>query len=319
MDEFSLINKYLAPLSKEAGGSFHLTNDAAVFLVRKGYEAVITKDAITEGVHFLSDTSPSDIIKKLIRVNISDIAAMGALPKYYLIAAILPDSITESWFKETAEALAKEQKEFGISLIGGDTVSHKGKISLSMTMIGEIKKGKALKRTTARKGDFIYVSGTIGDASLGLAVLQNRLPDISEKSKKLLIGRYKIPQPRIVLGQEIVRFASAAIDVSDGMIADFNHMKKGAVIEAAKIPLSDAAKEVLKKSPELFKTVMTGGDDYELLFTAHPGNERKIASLSKRLKTPITRIGVITGGTKITVIDSNNKEISFKNKGFRHF
>jgi len=318
MKEHEMIERIFAPLTKKVSGAFGLNDDAAVFSSEEGNEIVITKDAIAEGVHFPEGLPAGDIARKLVRVNLSDIAAMGAKAKYYLMSATIPKTTDKKWFKEFAEVLAEEQEEFDISLIGGDTVSYEGKISLSLTMIGEVRKGWEVRRITASDGDDIYVSGTIGDAALGLAVTQGKYGNISEASKEYLISRYIKPLPRMSLGNRLSEIATAALDISDGLIIDSEHLRKGGEIYSDKIPLSDAAKEVLEKHPESFELIVTGGDDYEILFTSNPETHAKIQAISAEISLNLTKIGRVEGD-KIRLISSSGDKILLKNKGFSHF
>jgi len=318
MDEFSLIEKYLAPLAKGCSGAFSLTDDAAAIAPEKGNQFVITKDAIAEGVHFLAKTSPELIAKKLLRTNLSDIAAMGAQPKYYLIAAMLTPEINEDWIKKFAKTLAEEQKIFGLHLIGGDTIKTKGPLAFSLTMLGEAKNGKTLRRNGAKPGDVIYVSGTIGDAALGLKILQGEIT-AAKPAEKFLIERYLIPQSRMELGRKLSRIASSCIDISDGLAADLVHIcdvsQVSGIIEKEKIPISKGAREILAARPQLWHSVISGGDDYELLFTVPPKREKML----KKFKN-ITRIGRIgkksANPLKIT---ENGREIPLKSPGYKHF
>ncbi len=318
MDEFSLIEKYLRPLAKGCNGAFSLTDDAAAIVPKKGNQFVITKDAIAEGVHFLPGTSPELIAKKLVRTNLSDIAAMGAKAKYYLIAAMLNSKINEEWIKKFAEALAAEQKIFGIHLIGGDTIKTKGPLAFSLTMIGEARSGKALQRSGAKPGDGIYVSGTIGDAALGIKILQGEIT-VAKAKEKFLIDRYLIPHPQVEIGQKLSGIASSCIDISDGMAADLAHICKvsgvSAIIEKEKIPVSRAAREILANHPELWNSVISGGDDYELLFTVPPKREKMLSKFKK-----ISRIGrVVKKSAKSLKITENGQEIRIKTAGYKHF
>jgi len=319
MNEFNLIKKYFSPLSSGVSGAFGLTDDASVLCPTAGKEIIITKDAITESVHFMPDANASEIAWKLLRVNLSDIAAMGGEAKYYLIAAMLPKSIKERWIREFATTLRKEQDLFGVSLIGGDTVVHNGPISLSLTMIGEVKKGKAVRRTMAKAGDLVFVSGTIGDAALGLAALKGKLEFLSKKDRNSLINRYKKPEPRMDLGRKLPFLASAAIDISDGLLADAGHMSVGMVLEQNKIPLSPAAAKAVSVDKNLFNTICSGGDDYEILFTVSPEKEKEVNMLSIGLPLRLTKIGVVNNPSKIRIIDEKGKEIKFSKTGYQHF
>lgn len=315
MDEFGLIEKYLAPLATDPG-AFSLKNDAAVFSVKDGNELVVTKDAICEGVHFFSGTDPVKIAKKLIRVNLSDMAAMGAEPRCYLVAAALSKDTTEDWIRDFCIGLNQDQEEFGISLLGGDTVKHDGPITLSMTMLGEVKKGSSIERSNAQVGDDIWVTGTIGDSALGLYCLQSNL------NFHKLVNRYEIPEPRVNFGAKLVNIANCAVDISDGLLADLDHICEqsgvGAEIQKDAIPLSEESSQLIEKEEDLLDRVFCGGDDYELLFTANNGLEGQIYELSMKTDAKVTKIGKITEKSGVKVVDTGGEEIKFKKYGYKH-
>lgn len=322
MDEFDVIEQYLTPLANTRG-AFSLTDDAAVFTPRAGYEVVIAKDAIVEGVHFLSGTEPFDIARKLVRVNLSDIAAMGATPKYYLVSAALPKSVGKQWIQSFAAGLASEQKEFKISLLGGDTTSHYGSLVLSLTILGEAPKGKVIKRSGAKVGDSIYVSGTVGDAALGLKVVMKEIKLTDKTQESYLTGRYHLPEPRLKLGRALRDTANAGIDISDGLLGDLQHVcvcsRVGAVIQKESIPVSGASKQVIDKQKKYWSSILSGGDDYELLFTAAQKDEKKIQKISESIGLRITKIGEVTSDKTLKLVDAKGKTFSFSDLGYRHY
>lgn len=313
MDEFALIKTFFAPLAKDFSGSLNLTDDAALIDIPAGKELVVTKDAIVEGVHFLGSEDPSLIARKLLRVNLSDLAAMGAKPLCYFLALMLPKSISPDWVQRFAQGLAEDQKEFSIHLAGGDTTSTPGPLALSLTALGTVPRGSALKRSTAKVGDGIFVSGTLGDSALGLKLLRN--PDGSPNTD--LIKRYLLPQPRVDLGQKLRGIASACIDISDGLVQDLGHICEtsgvGAEIIRGKLPLSDSAAEMIAADVELWDAPLAGGDDYELLFTVPPGKKSYLAGL------PVTEIGVVTKGSGVKVLGNEGKPLAVTHTGFKHF
>ena len=315
LNEFEIIKKYLSPLAKNADGALSLIDDAAILKTPKNYDAVITKDAIVAGVHFVGDEPAEKIAQKILRVNLSDLAAMGAIPHAYFLALMLPKTINENWIKSFAKGLAETQKEFGITLMGGDTTSSPT-LAFSVTAIGLVKSGKALKRSGAKIGDDIFVSGTIGDSALGLYVIKNKLKNSH------LINRYLIPQPHIELGQELHGIASSCMDISDGLIQDLSHITSasgvGAVVNWQDIPLSQAAKKLLPSIKNKYQTIAAGGDDYELLFTANPKFSVKLQKISEKLSLPITKIGKITSSKQVLLLD-NEIEVNLSVKGYNHF
>jgi thiamine-monophosphate kinase len=243
---------------------------------------------------------------------------MGAAPVGYLLALARPKEITDRWLAEFCAGLAADNAEFRIALLGGDTVSTPGPLTLSLTAIGEVLKGAALLRGGARAGDDVWVSGTLGDAALGLKVLQGALP-AAEPAHAFLIERYRLPQPRLSLGEALRGIASAAIDVSDGLVADLGHILEvsgvGAELQADTLPLSAAACEV----PGARDAALSGGDDYELLFTAAPERRAGIAALARQLGIPLTRIGAIRADPSLQVLDQKGQELRVRRAGWQHF
>lgn len=322
MDEFALIAELLAPLSEGAPGAFGLTDDAALVEVSDGHKLVMTKDMLVAGVHFMAGDAPDLVARKLLRVNLSDLAAMGATPKAYLLGLAAPKGTDDDWFRAFAAGLAEDQAAFAVTLIGGDTVSTEGPLTVSLTALGEAPAGMVLRRAGARAGDRVFVSGSIGDGALGLAVLNGRLDDLDRESRAFLVERYHLPRPRLDLAARLHGIAHAAIDISDGLVADLGHVcavsSVGAAIEAARVPLSSAARAALTIAPESMATILTGGDDYELLFTASSGDGDQIAALAADLTLPLTMIGQVTAGAGVTVLDDYGAPLSFGSTGWRH-
>ncbi len=321
-DEFDLIATYFAPLAASAPGAYGLGDDAASFLPSPGMELVFTVDAIVEGVHFLPDDPADEIARKLLRVNLSDLAAKGARPLGYLLTTAWTPSISVEWIAAFARGLGADQKLFDVSLWGGDTVSTPGPLSFTLTAIGEVQPGQMLRRSGGQLGDDLYVTGTLGDAALGLAVAQGRLSP-AEHDATYLISRYRRPEPRMAFGRGLVGLAHASLDVSDGLMADLTHLCAqsglGARVEAAALPVSDAVAACLASSPALIDTVMTGGDDYELLFAAPSHAAHAIDSLAQRSNTPVTRIGrLIDAREGVAALDGKGQPMVFPQLGFRH-
>jgi thiamine-monophosphate kinase len=318
LGEFAFIAKHLRPLAADSPGALDLLDDAALLDPPQGAELVLTKDAMVAGVHFLADDPPAQIAQKLLRVNLSDLAAMGAAPLAYLLALARAKDTAEAWLAEFCHGLAQDQAEFGIALLGGDTVSTPGPLTLSLTAIGQLPQGQALRRSTARAGDDIWVSGTLGDSALGLKVLQGEL-EAPPEVRAHLTRRYRLPSPRLALGQALRGIASAALDISDGLLADLGHILEtsqvGAEIQADALPLSPAARAL----PGAREAALAGGDDYELLFTAPPERRPRIAVLSERLALPLTRIGRIERGAGVRALDEEGCEMSVAATGWQHF
>jgi thiamine-monophosphate kinase len=314
LDEFQRIARFFAPLA--GPGALGLQDDVALIDGPSGTQYVLKTDAIVEGVHFFPDDPPNLVAQKLLRVNLSDLAAKGAEPVCYLLTIALTARQDEAWLKQFSVGLAADQKRFSIALLGGDSVRTTGAATLSAAVIGRVTKGRAPRRSGARPGDAIYMSGTLGDAALGLQVLKGELR-LSAAHRKFLVDRYGLPQPRLALGRKIARLASASMDISDGLVADLGHIcdasKVAAVIETTHLPLSLAARAALKADPSLLLTILTGGDDYEILFTAPPSARAALAKL------PVTQIGGVEKGRAVTVLDASGKKMSFKRRGYSHF
>lgn len=310
MDEFSLIDKFFRPLAAGFSGSLGLTDDAALLAVPAGQHLIITADALVAGVHFTGDEDAGAIGQKALRVNLSDLAAKGATPLCYFLTLSLPTLITEAWLARFVAGLAIDQKEYAIALAGGDTTNTPGPLTVSITALGTSPQGAALLRSGAQAGDDIYVSGTIGDAALGLKVVRGELPE-----NAFLRNRYLLPQPRTQLGQQLRGIASACMDISDGLVQDLGHICTasgvGATIHAERVPITEPFRDQMEK-------LITGGDDYELLFTAPPAQRGAIDTLSQKLALPLTRIGEITSGNKATVLQGGT-EMVLKHTGYRHF
>ena len=323
LDEFELIAHYFSPLSVDQWGALGLRDDAALLSPSPGVLHVLTTDTLISGVHFAPDDTPDLIARKLLRVNLSDLAAMGAEPMAYLLALSLPDRFEEAWIQEFVFGLAQDQKEFGIGLLGGDTTSTPGPLSVTITAIGKVETGRELRRSGARPGDSVFVSGTLGDAALGLIVIGGNLSQLTDDEADELIHRYHLPQPRISLGRALSGLASAAVDVSDGLVADLGHIcmasNVAGQIDRARIPLSLAAQAAIISHPERASAVLSGGDDYELLFTAPPEAADEISAAAKQSGVSVTEIGRIDVGSGVKVIGSDGQEINLMNTGFRHF
>jgi thiamine-monophosphate kinase len=315
--EFEFIARRLRPLAT-AEGALGLTDDAALLDPRPGHQLVLAKDAMVAGVHFLPDDPPAEIARKLLRVNLSDLAAMGAAPLGYLLALARPSAIADAWLGEFCSGLAADNAEFEIALLGGDTVATPGPLTLSLTALGEVPNGAALLRRGAQPGDDLWVSGTLGDAALGLEALHGKL-DVPGEARTWLVERYRLPRPRLALGQALRNIATAAIDISDGLIADLGHILEvsgvGAELHADSLPLSPAAQGL----PNARDAALSGGDDYELLFTTPPERRADLEALARRLDLPLTRIGSIRAQPGLDVLDQAGTLLQVPKAGWEHF
>jgi len=318
--EFALIAELFAPLARTPA-ALGLTDDAALLTPPRGRDYVVTTDAVVEGVHFLKSDPPDSIARKALRVNLSDLAAKGAEPVGYLLALSLPDRIDHLWLKAFARGLARDQKTFGITLLGGDTTRTPGPLSIAITAIGSIPKGRMIKRRGARPGDLVFVSGTIGDAGAGLECLRRRR--VSGKAARHLIARYRIPEPRLTLGKRLVTVASAAIDVSDGMLADLGHIaetsKVRIAVDALRLPLSRPLCAVWGNSDAAVIRAATAGDDYELAFTCARADADKVRALGRATGVPVAECGVVMRGRGVVLIDSRRKPRFPTHGGYTHF
>jgi thiamine-monophosphate kinase len=314
--EFSLIARHFRPLAGE--GSLDLGDDAALFDPPPGRTLVLAADAMVAGVHFLPGDPPETIGRKLLRVNLSDLAAMGAAPLGYLMTCGFPHGTPDGWIAAFAAGLAEDQRDFGLAVLGGDTVGTPGPATFSLTILGHVAPGQALRRVGARPGDEVWVSGTIGDGALGLLALTGRLP-----ADDHLARRYRLPEPRLALGAVLAAVARAAMDVSDGLVQDLGHLCRaagcGAVVEAAAVPLSASARTVLAADPGQLATILTGGDDYELLFAADPAHADRVRAAGAAAGVPVTRIGRFVAGEGVSVRDATGGSISLAAGGWSHF
>ncbi|HWA79679.1 MAG TPA: thiamine-phosphate kinase [Acetobacteraceae bacterium] len=315
--EFALIARYFRPLAHEA--ALDLTDDAALLSPPPGRELVLTVDAMLAGVHFLPADPPELVARKLLRVNLSDLAAKAATPLGYLLAIAAPRETRDDWFASFAAGLAEDQREFGIALLGGDTTATPGPLALSLTAIGTVEAGRAVLRRGAAAGHGIWVTGTIGDATLGLAVLQGELAEPTLDPAGHLVRRYQLPVPR--LGLRLADFAAAAMDISDGLVQDLGHLCRAggvaAEIEAARVPLSAAARAA---GPAWLERCLTGGDDYELLLAVPPAGESVLEEEAARTGLAMTKIGCFAeGAPRVTVRGAGGTEMTFSRSGWSHF
>jgi thiamine-monophosphate kinase len=325
LGEFDLIARYFKPLAARMAGAAGLEDDTCIWAPAPGEELVLTADALVAGIHFLAD-DPADLIaRKMLRVNLSDLAAKGATPVGYLMTTALPADIDEAWVARFCEGLAADQDEFGISLMGGDTVGTPGPLSLSLTAIGTVPVGRAPRRSGAKPGDIILVSGSIGDGALGLKVLRHDFLGLEESHRRFLANRYHLPQPRVDLGRALMESGKvhAMMDVSDGLVADLTHItdasKVAATLRAVTVPVSEAAAAILADDMGWLPLILTGGDDYELLLTAAAADVPDLLRIAAELDTPLTAIGEIAAGDGVSVVDRDGAVLELASKGYRHF
>ena len=321
MDEFSLIADIFAPLATMPG-AFGLKDDAAAIGPRPGFDLIVTTDAIAEGSDFFKHDPAGSIAQKALRVNLSDLAAKGAKPEYYLLSIALPEGMTREWLEAFAGGLALDQKTFDISLLGGDTSRTEGPLAITITAFGFAPTGQMLRRSTAQPGHAVYVTGSIGDSGGGLAIFRREKHSLDEVQRDRLIARYRLPQPPLAFGAALGSLASASIDISDGLIADLGHVAKASgvaiTIEAEAIPRSDALRAFWGDSVEAIVRAATAGDDYQIAFTADPEKEAEILAAATKTSAIVTRIGTVAAGEGVS-LTLGDKEIAVPHPGYRHF
>jgi thiamine-monophosphate kinase len=306
MDEFSLIAKYFAPLA--GAGAFGLGDDAAVLPPWPGHDLVVTTDTVAQGTDFFAADPPDTVAQKALRVNLSDLAAKGAVPARYLLSLTVPRDVTAGWLSGFAAGLKRDQEAFGISLLGGDTSA--GPLAITIAAFGFVREGRMLRRSGAKAGDHVYVTGTIGESGGGLAVLRGEGAHLSAADRDRLIGRYRVPQPPVDFGAGDLRGAAhATVDVSDGLMADLGHVAEASrvaiVVDGARVPVPAPVK-ALWGDAALLRAVCAG-DDYQIAFTGPAG-----------LQGPFTAIGHVERGAGVRLMCAG-REVPVESPGYRHF
>lgn len=323
--EDDLIARYFRPLAT-ASGSLALLDDAAV-LAGTTDDLVLTTDAIVEGVHYFPDDPPDTIARKALRVNLSDLAAKGSVPAGFLLTLALR-KVEEGWLAPFAKALGDDASAFGCPLLGGDTVSTPGPVMISVTAFGRVPKGRMVQRRGAVPGDHIAVTGTIGDAALGLEMLRKahaaNPPAADSGTRNFLVDRYRMPQPRLAIATALRECASAAMDVSDGLAGDLAKLCAvsgvSAVVELARIPLSAAAQAIVSAGGTTIEALIAGGDDYEVVCTVPPARWTSFAQAASAAGVAVTQIGAIVEGSKAPVFrDTAGRDVTLAHSSFSHF
>lgn len=319
--EDDLIGRYFKPIATDPG-ALGLADDAAILKVG-GDDLVITTDAVVEGVHFLSGDPPETVARKALRVNLSDLAAKGATPAGFVMSLALR-SADEGWLASFARGLSDDATGFGCPLLGGDTVATPGPLTISITAFGRVPPGETILRSRAEPGDRIVVSGTIGDASLGLAILTGKIAVGDAAVREMLLGRYRIPQPRIALAETVRKFARAAMDVSDGLAGDLAKLcaasEVSAVIDAGSVPLSDAARGLMEQGRTCLESMVSGGDDYEILCTMAENRFGDFARVARSVGVAATSIGtIVAGNIPPKWFDAEGSEIALPRLSYSHF
>jgi len=329
MNEFKTIQEYFLPLTKGNKAAGELQDDVATIALNGKKELVVSKDLMAQDIHFCLKDGTYNIACKLLQSNLSDLAASGAKPLYYLLGFSQNNNLDEQFIKEFYRGLKDIGNQFNLDLIGGDSIGIKDKLCFSITIFGEISKGKSLKRSNAKNGDLVFVSGDIGDAFLGLNITQEKIVCSNKTHTKYLTKRHLQPSPRVHLGMELVKrdLSKSAIDISDGLLADLLHICNAsnldAIIQQDLIPLSRAAKSCLLENNNInLNQLISGGDDYELIFTAKKKDQSKIENLSKKIGVKITCIGHFEKSEskpKIHLMGKKNQELEISQYGWQHY
>lgn len=321
-NEFALISRYFAPLAAGFPGAAGLRDDAASLVAPAGMQIIATTDSLQEGVHFIGDEPPGEIAKKLLRVNLSDLAAKGAKPWCYLLNLGLPATSDAAWIAAFAAGLAEDQAEYGMALAGGDTTNTQAQISLSVTAFGLLPRGRIPRRSGAMPGDWIAVTGSIGDGYLGLKAARGELAALSAEDNAYLIRKYRLPDPPVALAPELAARANAAIDVSDGLAQDLTQLAEasgcGARVRAEDIPFSAAAGRWLTRHPEGLAALLAGGDDYEMLLAIPPERRAAAEALAKAHKVRLTCIGEMTAAPPVEFRRDDGTALALPTLGWQH-
>lgn len=326
--EFGIIERYFAPLAKNTAGAFDLKDDAALISPPEGHELVLTTDMIVAGVHYLESAAPRDIAYKALAVNISDLCAKGATPSVYLLSIALPGKPDAAWLEGLRTGFADAQADFGCTLLGGDTVSTPGPAVLSVTAAGFVPAGQMVHRMGAKPKDHVYVTGTIGDAALGLMLLRDasnaQTANLSPEQTSFLHKRYWRPRPRLAAIGAILSHANAAMDISDGLAGDFAKLCSasgvGGRLDATAVPLSDAVKQWVEAGPERLADAITGGDDYELLITVPQNAREQFESDCRASGISVKGIGLILDPSEgISVLGKGGKALELEKLSYAHF
>jgi thiamine-monophosphate kinase len=323
--EDSLIAQYFRPLAAALPGTFELRDDAAALTLPEGMDLVVTTDALIADVHFFADDNPADIAFKALAVNVSDLAAKAADPLAYSLALVLPGGVDDTWVGEFTYGLWEAQSRFGITLSGGDTtVSRGGPLTIAITAFGTVPHGRMIRRGGARAGDSLYVTGTIGNAALGLKLRRGDADTaawhLAPLSHLMLSNCYQRPEPCLALRDALRAHASAAMDISDGLAIDAARLCTASavdgVIEVTKVPMIPLA----ASEPALTEIAITGGDDYEILVAIRRGEEAEFERAAAKAGENVTRIGeLMTGSGRLTLVGDGGVPLRYARSGYDHF
>jgi thiamine-monophosphate kinase len=323
--EDRLIARYFRPLATHPG-ALGLLDDAAAVTPPPGCDLVLKTDGVIAGVHFFPDDPADTIGRKALRMNLSDLAAKGARPLGFLLALALPGGADEAWLAGFARGLGEDAKHYGCPLLGGDTDRTPGPISVSITAFGTVPSGTMVQRSTAKPGDHVVATGTIGDAALGVKLRRDRSLAQRWRLREPMIAqltqRYLLPQPRTALAEAIRQHASASIDVSDGLAGDLGKLCRAsalaAEVDVARVPLSEAVRAALGAEPALIETALTGGDDYEIVATIAPGKLAAFQAAAQAAGIAVSEIGRVEAGTGAHFL-RDGRALAFARPSYSHF
>jgi len=325
--EGDLIATYLAPLARRVPGALGLKDDCALLVAPPGTDLIVTTDAVASGVHFFPSDAPGDVAWKALAVNVSDLVAKGAVPFAYQMALSFPEAPQRDWMAAFAAGLDAAQTAFGLGLTGGDTDKRPGPLTITITAFGHVPKGRMVLRSGARPGDHLFVSGTLGDSALGLLLRQS--PHLAHNwqlnavEADHLAQRYLRPQPRLALAPALRDFATAAMDLSDGLMKDLGRLCEtssiGAIVQAAALPLSPAARAALHHDPALLTAIVAGGDDYEIICAVPESAAAGFRAATEAAGVPVASLGIFSQARDVMLVGPDGRAIELGNSGWDHF
>jgi thiamine-monophosphate kinase len=320
--EDRLIARYFKPLATHPG-ALGLTDDAAFIAPPTGHDLVLTADGAIAGVHFFPEDDAGAVARKVVRMNLSDLAAKGAQPLGFLVSIALPRDLDLAWLERFVEGLRADAEAYACPVLGGDTDKTPGPISISISMVGAVPHGTMVRRAGAKPGDLVFVTGSIGDAALGLKLRLGADWTLAPEAREHLLSRYLLPQPRNALAEAVRRHASAAMDISDGLAGDLAKLARvsgvAATVEAARVPLSQAARAVVAADKAQLETVLTGGDDFEILCTVPRDKAGSFRAAAMAAGVPVAEIGTVAAGEGARFVDTAGSPMTFARLSFSHF
>jgi len=320
--EDRLIARFFQPIATHPG-ALNLSDDAAFITPPPGCDIVLKTDAIIGGVHFFAEDAARTVAQKALRVNLSDLAAKGATPLGFLVSLALPKDTGEAWLSDFAQGLRADAESYACPLFGGDTDRTPGPITISIAMFGSVPQGTMVRRAGARPGDRVFVSGTIGDAALGLVLRKGDAWALTDTQRAHLLARYLTPQPRNALAEAVRTHASASMDISDGLAGDLTKLCRvsqvAAEIEVARVPLSEAARAAIAADAAMLETALTGGDDFEIVCTVPAAKADSFRAMALAAHVPVTDIGAIAAGEGARFLGADGNPLVFRRLSFSHF